>query len=282
MVLMYYNKYVALVEMFEGETSMESNIKFDMHCHTDEGSLDGKVAIADYIKLLKSQGFGGMLVTDHDSYNGFRYYRDNLKEKIKDFVVLKGIEYDTVDAGHILVILPKDMKLPIMECRGLPVKLLIDIVHRHGGILGPAHPCGERHLSFTRTRAYKKNPDIMKRFDFLEAFNSCESVNSNMNARRLAFEYKLSMFGGSDSHSIDCIGTAYTVFKEDIQTEDDLINYVKERKVLDYGGTYYQGTVKEKIGILNHVLIEGFWFYNRFACLYRGHKRRAALELLKH
>lgn len=261
---------------------MESSIKFDMHCHTKEGSLDGKVEIARYIQILKSQGFGGMLVTDHDSYNGFRYYRNNLKEKITDFVVLRGIEYDTIDAGHILVILPEDVRLPLMECRGLPVKLLIDIVHRHGGILGPAHPYGGRHMSLARTRAYKKNPGIMESFDFLEAFNSCESVEANMNARRLAFEYKLSMFGGSDSHSLECIGTAYTVFKEEIKTETDLIHYVKERKAVDYGGTYYQGTVKDKIGVLNHVLVEGFWFYNRFASLYRGHKRRAALALLKH
>ena len=31
---------------------------------------------------------------------------------------------------------------------------------------------GGGNLSFIRTRAYKKNPNIMKRFDFLEAFNS--------------------------------------------------------------------------------------------------------------
>lgn len=261
---------------------MKSTIKFDMHCHTKEGSLDGKVSIKEYIKLLQSQGFSGMLVTDHDSYNGFRYYRDNLKETLKDFVVLKGVEYDTVDAGHILVILPEEVRLPLMECRGLPVKLLIDIVHKYGGILGPAHPCGERHLSFTRTRAYKRNPDIMKCFDFLEAFNSCETTDSNMAARRIAFEYKLPMFGGSDSHSENCVGTAYTAFQEPITTESELIHYIKEKKTVDYGGIYYQGTVKEKIGIFNHILVEGFWFYNRFASIYRGHKRRAALELIKH
>lgn len=261
---------------------MKSNIKFDMHCHTREGSLDGKIPVAEYIKLLKSQGFSGMLITDHDSYNGFRYYRDNLKEKIGSFVVLKGIEYDTIDAGHILVILPENVKLALMECRGLPVKLLIDVVHRHGGILGPAHPCGERHLSFTRTRAYKKDPDIMKSFDFLEAFNSCESSNSNMSARRLAFQYKLPMLGGSDSHNTDCVGTAYTVFKENISTESELISYILDRKPTDYGGTYYQGTVKDRLGVFNHILVESFWFYNRFASLYRGHKRRAALALLKH
>lgn len=261
---------------------MKSITKFDMHCHTKEGSLDGKISIEEYVKLLKAQGFCGMLVTDHDSYNGFRYYRDNLKEKINDFVVLKGVEYDTIDAGHILVILPEQVKLPLMECRGLPVKLLIDVVHKYGGILGPAHPCGERHLSFTRTRAYKKNPYIMKKFDFLEGFNACETISSNMEARRLAFEYKLPMLGGSDSHSSDCVGTAYTAFQEEITTESELIQYMKAKKPVDCGGTYYQGTVKDRIGVLNHVLVEGFWFYNRFASLYRGHKRRAALALLKH
>lgn len=257
-------------------------MKFDMHCHTKEGSLDGKIPVSEYIRLLKTQGFNGMLITDHDSYNGFRAYRDTLKDKMEDFTVLKGIEYDTIDAGHILVILPENVKLLLMECRGLPVRLLQEIVHRHGGILGPAHPCGERHLSITRTRAYKKNPDIMMHFDFLEAFNACESQQSNMGARRLAFQYGLPMFGGSDSHHADCIGTAYTEFNEPILKESDLINYIKEKKETHYGGEYYQGTVKGKIGIFNHVLIEGFWFYNHFASFCRHHKRKNALSLLSH
>ncbi len=200
-------------------------MRFDMHCHTKEGSMDGKIPISEYIQLLKSKGFHGMLVTDHDSYNGFRTYRDHLKGRIDSFVVLKGIEYDTIDAGHILVILPENVKLLLMECRGLPVRVLQDVVHRHGGILGPAHPCGERHLSITRTRAYKRNPDIMRHFDFLEAFNACESQESNSEARKLASRYGLAMFGGSDSHHPDCVGTAYTEIRGDITSESELIRY---------------------------------------------------------
>lgn len=260
-------------------------MKFDMHCHTKEGSMDGKIPISEYIQILKSKGFQGMLVTDHDSYNGFRRYRDQLKGNIGDFVVLKGIEYDTIDAGHILVILPENVKLPLMECRGLPVRVLQDVVHRHGGILGPAHPCGERHLSITRTRAYKKNPDIMRHFDFIEVFNSCESPRSNLEARNLALQYELPMFGGSDSHHPDCVGTAYTELKSAITSESELIQSVKEKesiKSINCGGEYYEGTVKGKIGIFNHILVEGFWFYNHFASMYRHHKRKLALSLLNH
>lgn len=257
-------------------------MKFDMHCHTKEGSVDGKIPIAEYIRLLKAKGFDGMLVTDHDSYNGFRRYRDHLADKTGEFTVLKGIEYDTIDAGHILVVLPENVKLPLLECRGLPVRLLIDIVHRCGGILGPAHPCGERHLSITRTRAYRKNPDIMRQFDFIEAFNACESPNANMEARRLAFCYNLPMFGGSDSHHADCVGTAYTKFSRKITKESELIQYIREKGDMSYGGEYYQGTMKGKIGALNHVLVEGFWLYNHLSSLYHSRRRKLALSLLNH
>ena len=240
-----------------------SVMRFDMHCHTKEGSMDGKIPISEYIQLLKSKGFHGMLVTDHDSYNGFRTYRDHLKGRIDSFVVLKGIEYDTIDAGHILVILPENVKLLLMECRGLPVRVLQDVVHRHGGIL-----------------AYKRNPDIMRHFDFLEAFNACESQESNSEARKLASRYGLAMFGGSDSHHPDCVGTAYTEIRGDITSESELIRYIREKRGTNYGGEYYQGTVKGKIGVFNHVLVEGFWFYNHAASLYRHHKRKLALSLL--
>ena len=255
-------------------------MKFDLHCHTLEGSLDGKIPIAEYIQSLQEKGFDGMLVTDHNSYNGFREYRDHCKEKIKNFTVLKGIEYDTIDAGHILVIMPESVKLKLLECRGLPVRILQDIVHLHGGILGPAHPCGERHLSITQTRVYKKHPEIMKKFDFLDGYNSCESAESNRKALELAYKYNLPTFGGSDSHHPDCVGTAYTQIPQEITKESELISCIKNRLSLVAGGSYYTGTVKQKIGILNHVLVESFWFYNHFASLARAHRRKVAMQLL--
>lgn len=86
-------------------------------------------------------------------------------------MILKGIEYDTFGGGHILVIMPENVKLRCLELRGMPTHLLISIVHTHGGILGPAHPCGEKYMSLCRTRAYKKDPAIVNLFDFVESFN---------------------------------------------------------------------------------------------------------------
>ena len=206
-------------------------MKFDMHCHTKEGSPDGRIPIKEYILELKKQGFDGMLVSDHNSYNGYRYWKKH-REEMPEFIVLKGIEYDTIDAGHILVILPTGVKVPLMELRGLPVNLLIDIVHRHGGILGPAHPCGERFLSLTNNRKFRKQKSLMERFDFVEAFNSCESEESNRGAQLLAAAYDKPGLGGSDSHRPDCVGTAWTCFEGNIRCETDLINHILSREAV--------------------------------------------------
>ena len=128
-------------------------MKLDMHCHVREGSPDSKIGIEEYITILKANGFGGMLITDHDTYNGYRYWKNTIRGKQhEDFVVLKGIEYDTCDAGHILVIMPQGVKMRLLELKGLPVSVLIDFVHKNGGVLGPAHPCGEANMSFANTK----------------------------------------------------------------------------------------------------------------------------------
>ena len=255
-------------------------MKFDMHCHTKEGSLDGKVPIETYIESLKRRGFGGMLVSDHNSYNGYRKWKYTIKgKKHENFVVLKGIEYDTIDAGHILVIMPEGVKLPLLELRGLPVRLLAELVHRNGGILGPAHPCGERYLSIFNTRQKRHKTEIMQLFDFVEAFNACETEESNEEAALLSLEYQLPGFGGSDSHRLNCIGHAFTEFPDHIKKESDLIAYIKEGGEVSCGGTLYHGTAREKMGVMHWFVVQSFLVYNAVGGLYRW--RRRHLEVKK-
>ena len=53
-------------------------------------------------------------------------------------------------------------------------------------------------MSFMNAKAYKRNPDILKEFDFMEVFNACEPLEVNEKARRIAAEYNLPGTGGSD------------------------------------------------------------------------------------
>lgn len=255
-------------------------MKLDMHCHVKEGSIDSKVSIDDYITKLKEDGFDGMLITDHDTYKGYRYWKYNMKGRVhEDFVVLKGIEYDTCDAGHILCIMPEGVKMRLLELRGMPVSVLIDFVHRHGGILGPAHPCGEKYMSFAHTKRYYHSPEVIKRFDFIEIFNACEPVQSNEGAVRLAQKYKKPGIAGSDSHKLECVGKAYTILPEPVTCETELISLIRRKVPIETGGTLYTKTTKERIGKARKILPYSFWFYNKGGALLKRRKRRIKSEV---
>ncbi len=254
-------------------------MKIDMHCHVKEGSIDSKVPIEEYITRLKEKGIDGMLVTDHDTYNGYRYWKHFIKGKEhQDFVVLKGVEYDTRDAGHILIIMPQGVKMKLLELRGLPLSLLIDFVHYHGGICGPAHPCGEKYMSFTNTKLWQKSPELLGKFDFIETFNACESSASNAGARLLAEKYGKAGIGGSDAHKPDCAGLAYTEFPNPIKTELDLIMQIRNKEPILAEGQCYTKTTKDKIGKANKLLVYSFWFYNRGGALLRMHSRKNKIQ----
>ena len=250
-------------------------MKFDMHCHTAEGSVDSKVTIEEYALILKNKGFDGMFVSDHDCLDGYRYWKTNgfLNPKLKDFVVLKGVEYDTIDAGHMLVIIPENVKLKILEIKGLPLHLLIDIVHKKGGIIGPAHPFGERYLSIFRTGVFKYSDSIANRFDFMEGYNPCEEDEDNLRARIIAKKYNLPVFGGRDGHKADCVGRGYTIVDAEIKDTNDFIDYIKSGKKIKCGGKRYFGTTKQNIGRANNLLVQGFWFYNKLGSAFHHRKR---------
>lgn len=258
-------------------------MKFDMHCHTKAGSIDARISIEEYIELLQQQGFDGMLVTDHDSYKGYRYWLDNRAKMPSDFVVLKGVEYDTKDAGHFIVIMPDDIHLKVLEIRGMSVELLVKVVHHFGGILGPAHPFGARSSSAMLFKRMQTDPSIIKSFDFLEGFNTCETPSANKKARDLADEYGLPCTGGSDSHKRDYVGMAFTDFGRPITCNNDMIACIKERDIAAFGGT--ERTFLKKHKKRNSVFATyGFRSYNRSLGFvfspYRAHKiKKLALHM---
>ncbi|MBQ6807068.1 MAG: PHP domain-containing protein [Lachnospiraceae bacterium] len=256
-------------------------MKLDMHCHTKEGSPDGKIPLLEHIELLQKKGYQGMLITDHNSYKAYRYYK-TLTNKPSNFTVLCGIEYDTLDAGHILIIMPSGIRPRLLEHRGLPIFLLIEIVHLYGGILGPAHPCGEKFLSIFHTRFGKTFLEkLVKHFDFMETYNACEDDISNDLSAALARKYRLPGIGGSDSHRRNCVGLGYTIIQQHIQNENDFIQYITSGLPVKAGGKHYHHTTKQKLGKANHVLVYSFWFYNKFLALFHTKARNLELQRQK-
>lgn len=250
---------------------------FDMHCHTKEGSIDAKVGILDYIKKLKDLGFDGMLITDHNTYKGYEYWKKTI-QKVEDFIVLKGIEYDTKDGGHIIAILPEGVHTRLLEFRGMSLMQLEKVVHGLGGILGPAHPYGTGYFAVMNTKAGKKNKELFPKFDFIEAFNSCTKPFANEKAKILAKLYEKPMFSGSDAHRESAIGTAFTEFYKEIHDNNDLIAYVKSKMMAKTGG---EGSFRQQSRLKEQMGIWGYWIYNKLGTILRAYKRRKEIHKLK-
>lgn len=222
-------------------------MKFDLHCHTKEGSIDSKVALATYVSTLKQKGYSGMMITDHDSYKGCQTW-DKIKDnpECQDFTVIKGIEYDTRDAGHFLVIMPDGIELDVLQIRGMKLRTLIKIVHHYGGILGPAHPYGVRCSSAMLFKTLAKEPNIVREFDFIETFNTCESPLSNILARKMALKFGKPGIGGTDAHEEKYLGMAHTEIDAHITCNNDMISAILAHRIVDCGGTEREFTKRQR------------------------------------
>lgn len=239
-------------------------MKFDLHCHTKEGSFDSKVSICEYINRYKELGYDGFMITDHNSYKGCHawhlMHRLHKFNDLGEFTVLCGIEYDTKDAGHVLVILPDGIYLPILKIRGMRAKKLANIVHRHGGILGLAHPYG---IPSSSAMSFKlMNEDNIKLMDFIEVFNTCEKEHSNKLAFELARKNDMPGFAGTDAHNSQFIGMAATEIDWEIHSNNDLIRAVKAGAPICAGGTEREETAKGKAKEMWFSQV-GYKIYNR-------------------
>lgn len=255
-------------------------MRFDMHCHTKEGSIDSKVSVRQYADKFMELGYDGFMISDHNSYRGCIAW-DSISHhpKYKNLTVIRGIEYDTKDAGHVLVIMPDGVYLKMLKLRGMRASKLISAVHSFGGIVGLAHPYGVASSSAMGFTLMDMN--LIGKFDFIEAFNTCEFADSNAKAALLAKKYELPCFAGSDSHVPDYIGMAETIIDCNIKCNNDLIKAVQSGCVFQAKGTEREITKKAKrkehwSGVI------GYKIYNRgiakAVCPYRKYHHRKAFR----
>lgn len=240
-------------------------MKLETHLHTAEGSPDGIVSAEKTIEILIRKGYDGMIVTDHNSYKG---YESINKDKYANFVILKGVEYDTSDAGHMLIVLPSNIKTNIFTHKGMKIKDTIKIVHSLGGIIGPAHPFDYYKLGMFNNAKQFKNVSFLKQFDFVETFNACGSFLGNHKSNALAQLFNKPAFGGSDSHKKESVGSAFTILPERVENEDEYIQLIKRLSYEDtkVEGEIYKGTSKEKLGILYSAGVRIFYGFGKATC----------------
>ncbi|MEX2721927.1 MAG: CehA/McbA family metallohydrolase [Candidatus Wukongarchaeota archaeon] len=206
------------------------NGKFDLHVHTNY-SRDGISSVEEVLTRAKALGLNGLAITDHDVISGA------LKAlRIADkfgLIVIPGIEITTIE-GHILVLgikslIPKKLRA---------VETVIKARDLGGAVIVP-------HAYDYLRRAIGRVTDSLD-VDAVEALNGGEFLPfSNIFARKLAERRKLPMTAGSDAHSIETLGCAYTVIQEEVSDYQDVIHAIKKGKTLPVGKVIRLPRIKE-------------------------------------
>jgi len=189
-------------------------MKLDLHIHSSY-SRDASAPPKEVVGRCAQLGLAGFAVTDHNSIDGSLQAREIAKEH--GLLAVTAVEVST-EQGHVLAY---GIREPVP--RGLSVADTIERIHALGGVAVAAHP--KRFPSGIGLDLARKGA-----FDAIEVLNGGSSRHSNMLARRVAEEKRSPMTAGSDAHSIDQIGKAYSVV-EACGSEDDLLEAVRKGAV---------------------------------------------------
>ncbi|MCE5300634.1 MAG: PHP domain-containing protein [Spirochaetia bacterium] len=205
----------------------------DYHIHTSVGdAVMTPTELVDYMEHRTD--FSVMAVTDHDQIKGAVEAQQYAMDKKYRVQVIVGEEVSTAN-GHLIGLF---MRERIKRSTGLIDT--IKRIHGQGGICIVPHP-----LSYLTTsvgeRSFRK---VMEHRDEDVYFDAVELINpaiagkvTGSKAKSLNDSYwKLPVTGGSDAHSLEGIGTAYTVFKG--STPEDFRKSIVDHTTT-FGGSYW-------------------------------------------
>ncbi len=204
--------------------------KADLHIHSAAGDGAASVeAIVDYVENCTDLAV--IAITDHDEIVGAYEARELAARRNCRFDVIVGTEVSTLD-GHLLGLF-MEKRVPWF----MSLERTIEAIHAQGGICIVPHPMSPLAFSVGKSKitrvARNRQADIF--LDGVETFNP---TMAGRVAHTPAQEFNrkvlhLPEVGGSDSHQLAQIGTAFTVFPG--QTAVDL------RGALQAGATQAHG-----------------------------------------
>ncbi len=193
-------------------------MKIDLHCHTKH-SGDNYLEPEELIEQALKMNLDGVCITEHSSL-----LDSWVLEKIKipeGFYVFRGVELYT-SHGHLLVYgLKEDSWDAWYSHNYLDLFHVLEKVHKHGGICVPAHP-------FRGWDSFAENVLKIDGLDAIETHNGLDGEEKNRKAIHIASIRNLPSIGGSDCHSKEQVGRAFTEFKNPVHTIDQLVEEIKK------------------------------------------------------
>ncbi len=190
-------------------------LKLDLHVHTIF-SGDALTRPGEAVLWAKRAGLSGLAITDHDSLRGAEAVMRLARGT--GLLVIPGLEVES-SGGHVLAL---GVSGPVRS--GMSLAETVEAIGEAGGVSVLAHP-------FALFAPRKWSPEALMALDAIEVVNAREILFefSRWMARRLASSFRKPMTGGSDAHSPEVIGMAYTLVEAD-SSVDDVLEAIRKGK----------------------------------------------------
>ena len=195
-------------------------MRYDLHAHTAEYSPCSAITADELCHLAAALGIDGIALTEHDLWRPHDELA-GLRQRHSDVTIFQGMERSCRE-GHFLVFLPEGFDPP----DPLPpdtVHTLSAWTHERGGLLIWAHPF--RYEDMRIPHWLSKVP-----IDGIEVASSNMDLRLSELAEWVATRYGILALANSDAHDSDALGRYINDFDADLQTVDQLIDYVRNQK----------------------------------------------------
>jgi predicted metal-dependent phosphoesterase TrpH len=198
--------------------------KADLHIHSGAG--DGIASVAEILDYVEHKTDLDLIaITDHDLLEGALEARELAARKQYRFETIVGMEITTLE-GHLLAY---ELEQPIRML--MPLTRTIRLVREQGGFCVVPHPMSW----LTRSVGYRGLRRITEDASDQVGIEGLEVLNPTLAGRVIyhkvrAFNrerWHLAELGGSDAHSLDFIGSGYTLFPG--QSAADLRQALQEK-----------------------------------------------------
>jgi len=218
-------------------------LKIDMHVHTRYSDSTGSVE--EVLEVAQRKALDGIAITDHNTLKGAY---ESL-EKRSRLIVIPGEEVKT-SQGEILALGIKKM-IP----KDLLITEAIRRTHVQGGLVVIPHPTVPFFSKLTEKDL--KNLPI----DGLEVFSAITPFSKYFLKKNLelAQRLKLSITAGSDSHSPETVGDAYTIVYSKSRSLNDILRAIKLGYTSVGGGPSRLAFKLRMVkGLFTHILLGPF------------------------
>lgn len=193
-------------------------IRLDLHTHS-EGSFDGKEPIDLMLDHAEDIDIEGIAITDHDNIEKSLEAVEKADE-YEDLIVIPGVEVST-SHGHLLAINVEEKPE-----EGRDFMDAVEEIRQLGGAAIVPHPFQKTRHGVSKRR--------IKDCDAVEIYNSWYFTGTqNKRAKKFAENNGYPKAAGSDAHTINSIGIAYTVIDVEADSleevgREDIIKSLKE------------------------------------------------------